>query len=63
MRNPPSQVRSLLHQLVFAFFHSCYSRYDNVFVKGGAKEAGCKELFEPYQKCALVFLGHADLLT
>ena len=30
------------------------SRYDNEFVKGGATEVGCKELFEPYQKCVLV---------
>ena len=29
-------------------------RYDNEFVKGGAKEVGCQELFEPYKKCIMV---------
>ena len=31
-----------------------YSRYDNEFVKGGAKEVGCQEIFEPYKKCIMV---------
>lgn len=29
-------------------------RYDTEFVKGNAKEVGCKEYFEPYKKCVMV---------
>lgn len=32
------------------------NRYDTEFVKGNEKEVGCKELFEPYQKCIMVYL-------
>lgn len=34
--------------------YSFINRYDNVFVKGGATEVGCKDLQEPYLKCVLV---------
>ena len=34
-------------------------RYDNVYMKGGATEVGCKELQEPYLKCALVLIDYA----
>ena len=40
----------------FAFKSSFINRYDNVFVKGGATEVGCKDLQEPYLKCVLVCL-------
>ena len=29
-------------------------RYDTEFVKGNAKEVGCKEYFDPYKKCVMV---------
>lgn len=35
-------------------YQSFKNRYDNVFVKGGATEVGCKDLQEPYLKCVLV---------
>lgn len=38
----------------FCASHSFINRYDNVFVKGGATEVGCKDLQEPYLKCVLV---------
>ena len=44
------RVLSTGMRFLFAF----YSRYDNEFVKGGAKEVGCQELFEPYKKCIMV---------
>lgn len=42
-------------------FHN-NDRYDTEFVKGGAKEVGCQELFEPYKKCIMVVLSFIFLM-